>query len=241
MRSLADVSWSLFARGANRLSMRMVDSTFNEIMWTGCSIIHRVKNSNDLALTFDDGPHPKTTIKILNILERYGARATFFCVGQNAKRYPTLVRELVDRGHDIGSHSMSHPDMHRLSRKTLRTEVLDCHHVLEDLIGRRVRYFRAPYGHFRWDLRRASELGIDYLVHWDVAPPWDETEPSKIEAWVTRNAAPGSIVVLHDYLFDQSMEMIEASVNAVAGALPGIVLATTARGARLQTLADMLP
>ena len=234
-----DISWCWFRRGVEAISKRTIGKSFKEIMWTGCPIIHRVDGSEGIALTFDDGPHPRTTVKVLDALQRCGVPGTFFCVGENARRYPSLLRELVDCGHDVGSHSMFHLDMHRLTPARIRSEVRDSLHLLEDLLGRRVRYFRAPWGHFRWELARPRDLGLEYLVGWDVAPAWDESDARAIEAHVVREITSGSIVVMHDYLFDQSLEQAEASAKAVAGALPGIHSASIVRGIPPQTLSDL--
>lgn len=100
-----------------------------------------------IALSFDDGPHPQNTPRILDILDAGGAVATFFVQGKSAEKHPALVREIVARGHQIGNHGYLHLDARRTG---LRAYVADTKHaqdILENILGRRIeRIFRPPYG-----------------------------------------------------------------------------------------------
>ena len=78
-------------------------------------------NSKEIALTFDDGPHPKETAKILDILKKYNAKATFFVVGKHVKWYPDSVIRASKEGHEIGNHTFTHPDISTLSNEQLKT------------------------------------------------------------------------------------------------------------------------
>jgi peptidoglycan/xylan/chitin deacetylase (PgdA/CDA1 family) len=100
-----------------------------------------------ISLTFDDGPHPDTTPRILEILKEKNIQATFFVIGKNAVRYPDLLRQMHEEGHTIANHSFSH---HYLigffSKKKLKTDLAHCNEVIRDIIGKTPLFFRPPFG-----------------------------------------------------------------------------------------------
>jgi peptidoglycan/xylan/chitin deacetylase (PgdA/CDA1 family) len=100
----------------------------------------------DVCLTFDDGPHPQYTPRVLETLEREGVKATFFLIGRHADRYPDLVREIVARGHDIGHHSYEHGDPNATSARALMDEIDRTGTVFRVTLGRSVRLVRPPHG-----------------------------------------------------------------------------------------------
>jgi peptidoglycan-N-acetylglucosamine deacetylase len=147
-------------------------------------------------LTFDDGPNSKYTPQVLAVLKRHGAKATFFHVGQNARRYPSLVRQIRAAGHTIGNHSVSHPRLTTLSTSRLRSEIRN---------GPRSRCFRPPYGltnsRVRSEITRAGMRQMMWTI--DTA---DYTRPgaSVIANRVLSKARPGAIVLMHDSGGDRS-------------------------------------
>ena len=146
-----------------------------------------------LYLTFDDGPVPEATPWVLDTLRAYGARGTFFCVGDNVRKYPELFRRLRDEGHAVGNHTAHHLDGWKTSKRTYLADVEAC--------AARVpgRLFRPPYGRLRPGQARA--LHRDYrVVMWDVlSGDFDRRLDGVACATnVTRHARPGSIVVFHD-------------------------------------------
>ena len=134
---------------------------------------------------------------------------------------------------------MSHPDLHRASPARLRAEVRDCQLVLQDILGAPVISFRAPYGHFRWDLRGSARFGLEHLVGWDVAPRWLETRSSAVSDYVQRYATDGSIVLLHDHLFGVRENANEA-VRAVAASLELFIPRLRERNISLKTVSNAL-
>ena len=96
-------------------------------------------------LTFDDGPHPKNTEKVLKILAKFGITATFFVVGQNAKRWPQLVKKVSDEGHRIGNHSYTHPNLTKLTDAKILEEIAKTDDLIRDYVGRD-KILRPPYG-----------------------------------------------------------------------------------------------
>lgn len=102
---------------------------------------------NSITLTFDDGPHPELTPKILAVLNQYQVKATFFVIGKKAELYPDLLRRIVNEGHIIANHSYSH---HALigffSRKRLEADIEKCNQIILEVTGKRPAYFRPPFG-----------------------------------------------------------------------------------------------
>jgi len=152
------------------------------------------------ALTFDDGPDPASTLPLLGVLEAAGARGTFFMLGRNARRLPDMVRRVVDGGHVVGHHTEDHPSLPMLPRaQRLRQMRLG----MEALGPLATRFFRPPYGHqtlfTRYD---AASLGF-HVVAWDVVPiDWLDHSVDFMLARVAEKMRPGSILLLHDVLFD---------------------------------------
>ncbi len=146
-------------------------------------------------LTFDDGPIPEVTPKILDILDRFGVKATFFMVGDNARRHPELVEEVRRRGHSIGNHTMHHLQGRKtMPRKYLR-DVQEADHLLNSSL------FRPPHGLLRWSqskvIRRHYNLIMYDVVTRDYAVYMSPEEVVDNVRQFTRN---GSIIVFHDSL-----------------------------------------
>ncbi|SLM50219.1 Similar to oligosaccharide deacetylase [Nitrospira japonica] len=154
------------------------------------------------ALTFDDGPHPEFTPQVLDVLDRHRAQATFFMVGQAAKQYPDLVRRVGEAGHAIGGHSWDHSSFRRLTGSERRRQMLACQEALAPYGSPLVR---PPYGEQSLAARLdAFRLGYE-VVGWsfDVGD-WYELDASLMANRLVEWLQPGSVVLLHDALFDQS-------------------------------------
>jgi peptidoglycan/xylan/chitin deacetylase (PgdA/CDA1 family) len=180
-----------------RLGHRIVSATA-----IGVGTILRVRTrERAAALTFDDGPHPADTPAMLEILERAGARGTFFMVGKSAQRHPEVVDRVAGGGHAIGNHTWDHPSFRLITRKYRRAQL----RWTEEVIGSRLatpRLFRPPYGEQglggRWD---ALRLGYE-TVCWDaIAEDWRDDSPETMADRILARLEPGSIVLLHDTLY----------------------------------------
>lgn len=154
-----------------------------------------------VALTFDDGPSPQYTLRILRILKRFDAKATFFMVGNLVERYPDIVRRVLRAGMAIGNHSLGHPNappFARLGSGELRTQVVGGHRRL-DALGVSSQVFRPPGG--SWDpavLETASAVG-ERTVLWSVdTQDWRSPKPRFVVRGALKGAEPGSIILLHD-------------------------------------------
>lgn len=151
------------------------------------------------ALTFDDGPHPHFTPKLLDLLAQYGVKATFFMVGEKAAKHKDIVQEVLAQGHIIGNHSWSHPSFIEISRGEQRAEVRRCEHALH-LTGRRL--FRPPYGHQNLRSRMVLFFLHYQVIGWNgTAQDWLAQTPGEIAEKLKRQIRPGSIILLHDAIY----------------------------------------
>lgn len=152
-------------------------------------------------LTFDDGPEPGPTEAVADELEAVGGRGTFFVIGEKVRRHPDLVRRLVVRGHQVGTHSMTHARCSRLKAEALRAEVVDSKKLIEDVTGREVSWFRPPFGALRQgQVERLREWGVG-VVWWNVNPKdWMGAAPEILAGRLARASARRPLVVMHDRL-----------------------------------------
>lgn len=157
-----------------------------------------------MALTYDDGPNDPHTLRLLDVLARHNARATFFLIGRYVRQRPEIVRAIHAAGHAIGNHTYSHPNLIFLSPARLRQELQDCCKALEDAIGTPAPLFRPPFGGRRPAvLRIARSLGLEPVM-WSVTGyDWSAKSSDSIIKKVTdqvdrRRSPQGEIVLLHD-------------------------------------------
>ncbi len=166
---------------------------------------------NELALTYDDGPNDRSTPELLEVLARFGIRATFFMVGKFVRMRPDLVRQVHAAGHLVGNHTMTHPFLANKPIRFVAEELRGCNAALEDALGAPVRYFRAPFGARRPAvLRCARELGLT-PVQWNVqGNDWESIGVSGILKHIEQGMiradrrGRGANILLHDG-FDKQM------------------------------------
>jgi peptidoglycan-N-acetylglucosamine deacetylase len=177
------------------------------------SILWRV-NDNAVHLTFDDGPHPVATPRVLDILGKHRIHATFFVVGHNVIQYPELVLRIVREGHTIGNHSQSHRRLMFRSPSTQHDEITRGNSTIENVLNQKPHLFRPPYGYFDFRtlaIARAEGLKV---VMWDVdALDFAESSPGHIVRRVTRNVTHGSIVLHHDN--DRTATIVQKYLDAL--------------------------
>lgn len=179
--------------------------------------VYRVQTSAPMiALTFDDGPHPVYTEKILRLLKKKGVRATFFLSGVQVRKHPALVRQIVMQGHEIGNHGYAHRDLTRLTPLEIYQDLDKSHRLIERVSGRKVRYFRPMGGKWNRDvIDCARQLGLQ-IVLWSIDPKdWDMSNPAaNMEKTIVTEATGGDIVLLHDGGAHQD-EMMRALANVI--------------------------
>jgi polysaccharide deacetylase family sporulation protein PdaB len=152
-----------------------------------------------VAITFDDGPHPKYTPEILNILKKYNAKATFFVIGQNAEKYPDIIKREVAEGHEIGNHTYSHPDLHKIDIDKFLEEIEKTQTTIEDICGIRPKLFRPPGGYYDdRSIGIVESMGYKSVL-WSLdTRDWSMPKSDSIVAKVEERAAEGDIILFHD-------------------------------------------
>jgi peptidoglycan/xylan/chitin deacetylase (PgdA/CDA1 family) len=193
---------------------------YGDVFWRG---------TDDVALTFDDGPHPVTTRRVLRLLADRGQRATFFVVGRKVALYPDVVKEIHDAGHVLGLHGYLHDRLFSFkSPEYVRADIERTQSAIEAACGQRPTLFRPPIGHVSSRTARGAALAGVTLVAWSlrvfdgVAKP----RPERIVERVARGLRPGAIVLLHDAAEREDFE--PTSIDA----LPRILDLIEQRGMR---------
>ncbi len=184
-----------------------------------------VRAGRSVALTFDDGPHPIITPFILDLLDRYQAKATFFLVGKQVELYPDLAREIVRRGHVVGIHGYTHTDLRRLSQLGVERELIKARAAVRDACGFRPVLFRPPGGDYNQSVRQATVACGLVAVFWTAdITYYPGASSSAIASALLNRAKDGGIILLHNGE-DQTPEV-----------LPILLPALLAKGCRLDTL-----
>jgi peptidoglycan/xylan/chitin deacetylase (PgdA/CDA1 family) len=150
-------------------------------------------------LTFDDGPDPRFTPQVLDVLGGAGVKATFFCVGRRALAWPELVRRIAAEGHAVGSHSMTHPDLSALDPLSAMSNIRAGKRAVESALGAPVPRFRAPFGRLGISGRVALAALRMQHEHWDLDPEdWAPEAEAKALVAKLRHLGPDAVVLLHD-------------------------------------------
>ncbi len=154
-----------------------------------------------IALTFDDGPHYKYTEEILDILKKYGVKATFFMIGANAEKHPRLAKRVFSEGHEIGNHTYSHPHLKGLSECDIKKEIKTSSAVIEKITGSCPTLFRPPEGFCGKEVTAAAEnMGYTVILWSQDTRDWAHTTPEKISSDILNNVRCGDIILFHDFI-----------------------------------------
>jgi peptidoglycan/xylan/chitin deacetylase (PgdA/CDA1 family) len=178
-------------------------------MWPGSQVFGRAltapQRAGELALTFDDGPNPAWTPKLLDTLAEHDIKVTFFMLGSRAQSQPALVRRIAEAGHLIGNHSWSHPNMACTAAGKVRRELVQTKDALEQIAGRQVGYFRPPFGARRPVVFRiARELGMTVVLWNAMTSDWREPSAERIASKLMKTIdglerrGHAANIVLHD-------------------------------------------
>lgn len=149
-----------------------------------------------VALTFDDGPNPETTTKILDTLKKYNAKATFFMLGSRVSFYPEIVKEMKEAGHELGNHTWTHSKLTKASAQKIASEINNTSNAIEKASGSKPTVFRPPYGAVNNTVRSQTSLPI---ILWDVDTlDWKYRDANHLLEHIKSHVKDGSIVLMHD-------------------------------------------
>ncbi|MCX7712054.1 MAG: polysaccharide deacetylase family protein [Chthoniobacterales bacterium] len=183
-----------------------------------------------IAITFDDGPHPQLTPKLLDILKQRGIRATFYLIGKNVEAYPDIVRRIVAEGHEIGNHSYSHYALTRLSPAKVAAEINKTQEAIRHATGILPQTLRPPYGATNEKLNRRflEEFGL-LTILWSVDPQdWRYRNSSRVTNQILLYTKPGDIILSHD--------IHPTTIAAMPATLDGLIQ----KGFRFLTVSELL-
>lgn len=165
---------------------------------------------NEIALSFDDGPHPEFTIKVLQLLEKYNAKATFFCIGEHAENHKDIIQEIVKNGHTIGNHTYSHSKSFGFFNvKEVTTELQKANATIHTIIDKQMLLYRPAFGVTNPSIKKAISATQLQPIGWNVRSL--DTTPrtqSQILKRITGKIKKGDIVLLHD-TSDKTVAVLE--------------------------------
>ena len=186
----------------------------------------------EIALSFDDGPHPRLTPAILKILEEYGIKATFFMVGENVGYYPAAAKAVVEAGHEIANHTFSHRKFGRMTEEEMRREILSCQDALSSVGENAPRFIRPPEGEMTATMRQVAG-NLDFrIILWDVdTRDWAHTPPDEISRHILDTVQAGDIILMHDFIGHNS-----PTPEALRLVIPELL----ARGYRFVTVGELV-
>lgn len=192
--------------------------------------IYCVERGDDaISISFDASWGSQHTMQILDILDRYEVKATFFLVGIWVDKYPELVKEIAARGHEIGNHSATHPYMTKISQSKMREELDVMSGKVEALTGARPVLFRPPYGDYNNDVVTVSRAEGYEVIQWSVdSLDWKNRGVDDLVRRATKNVKPGDIVLFHN------------DSDSIADALPTVLDAYKAQGLRCIPVGQLL-
>ena len=149
-----------------------------------------------IALTFDDGPHPKYTEQLLDGLKERGVAATFFVTGENAENYPDIIRREQDEGHLIGNHTYNHVELCKISKEAARTEIEATNQEIYDITGEYPMWLRPPYGEWQKNLDFYVNM---FPVLWDIDTlDWKSQNVNAVMQIVESEIEDGAVILMHD-------------------------------------------
>ena len=201
------------------------------------AVVRGPVDARGVVLTFDDGPDPVYTLKVLDLLDAYDAKATFFVIGRKVEAHPEIVEEIVKRGHDVGVHGFAHDRLFSLrGSRRVRRDLERAVKGLEKVTNERPTLFRPPIGHTNPTIARIADQLDLTVVGWSAAgrDGLAGADPKAVVSRITKDIDDGAIVLLHD--------AAERSDHVPAGvaALPGVLGALKDKNLRVARLRDWL-
>lgn len=183
---------------------------------SGISFSRVLVSGNYIAITFDDGPHPQNTPRLLDMLRARNIKATFYVIGRSVEVHPQVVRRTVAEGHEIGNHSQTHRLLSKLGDSELRLEMARCRDAVSRAAGVEPRTMRPPYGGLLQRQREIVHAEFGYpVILWSVDPlDWKRPGPSVVTSRILAGASSGGIVLAHD-LHGQTVDAMPATLDGL--------------------------
>lgn len=191
----------------------------NSQSWRGAVVYSVPTKEKVVALTFDDGPHPKFTPEILDILKKYHVRATFFMIGKDMEKNPDIVKRVIAEGSVVANHTYTHP--HNIERDTesrMNFELEKCEKTIEKITGKRAYLFRPPRGLVNGKVMAAAGRNGYRTILWTVcADHHDAPTPKLMAKRVFDHVRPGAIILAHDGSFPSRWKDVDATPIIIEG------------------------
>ncbi|WP_098049675.1 polysaccharide deacetylase family protein [Bhargavaea cecembensis] len=224
-----DLSLFMEPDAAARLGVDKPSGTIGSDARPGADVAPLDPAGKYIALTFDDGPHPTVTPRVLDTLAQNDVRATFFMLGSQAEFYPDMARRVAEAGHEIGNHSDSHPDLTKYGMDGIRSQIKDSARKIEAATGVRPDVFRPPYGAVNDAVKQIAAESHAPIILWSVdSLDWKSRNADAVSRLVAGKVHPGAIVLMHD---------IHAST---ADALPRVIAGLKQQGYQFVTVSQLL-
>ena len=193
--------------------------------------------SRQIALTYDDGPNDPHTLRLLEVLEKHGVKATFFMIGRFVRERPEVARAVASAGHVIGNHTFSHPNLIFAGGAETGRQLDQCEQALSDVVGEHSRLFRPPFGGRRPGTLQAVRRRGLVPVMWSITGfDWNPTTPDAIEKRVSKRVRGGDVILLHD---GGHLEM-GADRSWTVAATDRLITRYKAEGYRFVTVEEMI-
>ena len=183
-----------------------------------------------IAITFDDGPHPTLTPRLLDMLKERGVKATFYVIGKNVVLYPGIMQRIVAEGHEIGNHSYTHPALTKCSPGKITEEITKTNEAIQQACGAKPTTMRPPYGATNAAItkRLNDEFGLAVIM-WSVDPlDWKIRKASHVSNHILQNTKSGAIVLAHD--------IHPSTIDAMPAALDGLI----SKGHKFVTVSELI-
>ena len=193
--------------------------------------VYRVESGKkQVAISFDAAWGNEQTAQLLDILDKYKVKATFFLVGDWVDKFPEDVKAIAAKGHDVGNHSDTHPHLPQLSENKAAAEISACNEKIEKLTGHCPTLFRPPYGDYdNMVVNTVKNMGM-YCVQWDVdSLDWKDPSPEQLAQNVLKKVTDGSIVLMHN------------GAKNTPAALPSIIEGIQDKGFEIVLIKDLIP
>ena len=203
----------------------------------GATFVSGPRGSKRIALTYDDGPNDPHTYRLLEVLQKHNAHATFFLIGRYVQQHPAIVREIVKAGHEIGNHTFTHPNLAVASEIQNRLQIEECQRAIFEVTGEAPHLFRPPFGGRRpATLKIARALRLEPVM-WNVTSyDWQVPPAEKIVKTCIRQMRGGDVILMHDGSHD-----VFAADRAQTVLATGILLDRyQAEGYEFMTVAQMM-